>query len=155
MSNPRPPALRTDLLRAGLIAVAIAGVVVSIAMVILGLPEATPAQSVLLELAMLPISVSLAAALGILAMRARPAGRRSRLTLTGSGILGIAGATTMALAYVTGPRPLVHLGQALLLVGLLIALAVATALQPGRRRSLLELADEPDETEPDTADPQG
>ena len=103
---------------------------------------------------MVPISVSLAAGLGILAMRARRAGRRSRLTLTGSGILGIAGATTMALAYLVGPRPLVHLGQALLLVGLLIALAVVTALQPGRRHSVLELAEEPDEAEQDTTGPQ-
>ncbi len=154
---PRPPQVdltRADLIRGGLIAVATAGVVVSMAMVVIGLPETTPAQSVLLELAMLPISVSLAAALGLLAQRARQAGRRSRQVLTGSGVLGVAGLAAMGLAYLTGPRPLVHLGQAVLLVALLITLLVELRLQPARRRSWFALPAEPDQTDQDEADPQ-
>ena len=59
-------------------AVALAGVLVSVAMVLLGLPEATPAQSVLLELSSLPLSGSVAVGVVLLHLRAsRPVGRRS------------------------------------------------------------------------------
>jgi|GEM_PF-2870486 len=146
---------RSDLIRGALIAVAVAGVAVSMAMVVIGLPETTETQSVLLELAMLPISVSLAAVLGTLAQRARPAGRRSRRLLAGAGVLGCAGLATMGLAYLTAPRTLVHLGQALLLVGLLVALLVELRLQPARRRSWFELPPEAGDADPDDIDPQG
>jgi len=151
-SGPRPG---RDLLRAALIAVAIAGVAVSIAMVVLGLPESNSAQSTLLELSMAPISVSLAAALGMLAQRVRPAGRRSRLVLAGAGVIGFAGATTMVLAYTVGPRPLVHLGQALVLTALLVALLVELRLQPARRRVWFELPPEAEEAADDQDEPQG
>lgn len=149
MSQPQLPS-GSDLVRATLLAVAVAGVVVSMAMVVIGLPEENATQSVLLELAMLPISVSLAAALGLLARRARPAGPRSRRLLTAAGVLGLAGAAAMGLAYLTGPRPLVHLGQALVLVGLLVALLVQLRLQPPRRRAWFELPVEDDSDDPES-----
>ena len=154
--EPQPPQVdltRADLIRGGLIAVAIAGVVVSMAMVVIGLPEANEIQSTLLELAMVPTSVSLAAALGLVAQRVRPAGRRSRLVLVGAGTTSLAGATLMVLAYLTGPRPLVHLGQALVFTGLLAALVVAVRLQPPRRRVWFELPPEPDDAATDEDDP--
>ena len=134
MSEPGAARPGRGLLGAALITIAVAGVLAGIAMVVVGLPEATPIQSVLLELAMAPISVSLAAALGLLAQRARPAGRRSLLVLAGAGVVGFAGVTSMVLAYAVGPRPLVHLGQALVLVALLAALLIELRLQPPRRR---------------------
>lgn len=162
MTAPTPLSrVRLDLLRATLLAVAVAGVVVSIAMVVIGLPELNQTQSVLLELAMVPISVSLAAALGLLAQRARKPGRRSRLILAGTGVIGFAGATSMALAYLVGPRPLVSFGQALVLTALLVALLIQVRLQPPLRRVWFELPaewddsreddefDEPDQPAPD------
>lgn len=134
MSEPGAARPGRGLLGAALITIAVAGVLAGIAMVVVGLPEATPIQSVLLELAMAPISVSLAAALGLLAQRARPAGRRSLLVLAGAGVVGFAGVTSMVLAYAVGPRALVHLGQALVLVALLAALLIELRLQPPRRR---------------------
>lgn len=145
MSEPAAERPGRGLLGAALIAIAVAGVLAGITMVVVGLPEANPAQSVLLELAMAPISVSLAAALGLLALRARPAGRRSLLVLAGAGVVGFAGITSMILAYAVGPRPLVHLGQALVLVALLVALLVELRLQPPQRRLWTAASAEPDD----------
>lgn len=152
MSEPAAERSGRRLIGAALIVIAVAGVLAGIIMVVIGLPEATAVQSVLLELAMAPISVSLAAALGLLALRARPAGRRSRLVLAGAGVVGFAGVTTMILAYAVGPRPLVHLGQALVLVALLAALLVELRLQPARRRMWFELPAEPEADQPDRAE---
>lgn len=143
----------TTVSRVILIAIALIGVIASIAMVVIGLPEVNEVQSALLELAMVPTSVSLAAALGLLAQRARPAGRRSRVVLAGAGIASLAGATLMVLAYLLGPRALVHLGQALVFVGLLAALLVSIRLQPSRRRIWFELPPEPEEDADDEDDP--
>lgn len=151
MSDPAAERPGRGLLGAALIAIAVAGVLAGIVMVVIGLPEATAVQSVLLELAMAPISVSLVAALGLLALRARPAGRRSLLVLAGAGVVGFAGVTSMVLAYAVGPRPLVHLGQTLVLVALLAALLVELRLQPARRRLWFALPAEPDDSDPDQA----
>jgi len=154
MTEPTPDRPGNPLVRRLLIAVAVSGVAASMVMVVLGLPESTPAQSVLLELAMAPTSISLAAALGILAQRARSAGQRSRALLMTAGVIGFAGIGSMVLAYLTGPRPVVHLGQALLLVGLLAALLVTLRLQPAPRPHWFELPAQPDEADDDEADPE-
>jgi hypothetical protein len=139
------PARRLRVLPVALSAVAVAGVLVSVAMVVIGLPEQNAVQSVLLELSMAPTSVSLLAVLALLSRRARPAGPRSRWALITAGVLGCAGAASMVMAYTCGPRPLVHFGQALVLVCLLAALLIELRLQPARRHAWFELRDASEE----------
>jgi hypothetical protein len=117
-----------------LAAAAVAGVVVSVAFVVLGLPEASPAQSVLLELSSLPLSGSVAAGLVLLHRRAeRPVGARSRVVLAGGAAAVAFGLVLMGWAYAVGPRDLVHTGQLLVWLGLLAALLVMVRRLPRRR----------------------
>jgi 4-hydroxybenzoate polyprenyltransferase len=133
-------------------AVAVAGVVVSVIMVLLGLPEATPAQSVLLELSSLPLSVSVAAGVAILHLRAsRPVGRRSRVVLSGGGAAVAFGLVLMVWAYLVGPRGLVHAGQLLVWLGLLAALLVMLRRQPRRRLTRFSLLPDDESDEADDA----
>jgi hypothetical protein len=133
-----------------LAAVAVAGVLVSVAMVLVGLPEATPAQSVLLELSALPLSVSVGAGVLILHLRAtRPIGARSRRALVAGGAVGAVGLLLMAWAYLGGPRDVVHVGQVLVWLGLLAALLVMIRRQPRRRITHFHVPDEADEDGPE------
>lgn len=136
-----------------LAAVALAGVIVSVAMVLVGLPEANPAQSVVLELSSLPLSVSVAAGLGILQQRAvRQPGRRSLLVLLGGAIGVIVGLVLVAWAYAFGPRNVVHTGQLLIWLGLFAALVVLVRLQPRRRYARFRI--EAEDGDPEAADPE-
>ena len=123
-----------------LAAVAVAGVVVSVAFVLLGLPEANAVQSVLLELSSLPLSVSLAAGILVLQLRAdRQPGRRSTIVLLAAAGLVILGLVLIGWAYAFGPRDVVHTGQLLVWLGLFPALVVMVRLQPRPRSSRFEL----------------
>jgi len=127
-----------------LASLAFAGVIVSVAMVVLGLPEANAVQTVLLELSALPLSVSVAAGIGMLHLSAgRPLGPRSRVALlTGAGFL-LLGIALIVWAYLVGPRGAVHTGQVLIWIGLFAALLVMVRRQPKRRLVRYELSDEP------------
>ena len=131
--------------------VAALGVVLSIVMVVLGLSESTPAQQVALELSALPLSFSLAAGdLILLSTGSRQPGPRGRTVVAGGATISLLGLLLMVFAYLTGPRDLVHLGQFLIFVGLLLALFVGM----GMRRSRTEwfhLQEVDDEDDPDAA----
>lgn len=130
-------------------AVALAGVLVSVAMVVVGLPEATPAQSVLLELSSLPLSVSVATGVLLLHLSAvRPVGPKSRLVLAVGAALIAFGLVLMLWAYLAGPRDRVHAGQALVWLGLFATLVVMVRRQPRRRATRLSLL-EPEEDDGD------
>ena len=122
--------LRTLLLPA----FAVAGVIVSVAMVLIGYPEANGTQTVLLELSSLPLSVSVAIGIVILDHRAvGPLGRRTRVVLlTGLGFIAL-GLLMMMWAYLPGPRELVHIGQLLVWIGLFVGLLVTVRRLPRRR----------------------
>jgi peptidoglycan/LPS O-acetylase OafA/YrhL len=138
-------------------AVALAGVVASVAMVLAGLPEATPAQSVLLELSSLPLSASVAAGILLLHRSAsRPVGPRSRRVLAGAGAALGFGLVLMLWAYLVGPRGLVHSGQLLVWLGLVAALLVMIRRQPRRRATRFSLLDAAADADPedDSADPE-
>ncbi|MFT4109513.1 hypothetical protein [Propionicimonas sp.] len=128
-------------------AVALAGVLVSVCFVVIGLPEANPAQSVLLELSSLPLSVSVGAGILMLHRRAdRPVGPRSRVLLIAGGAAVAFGLVMMAWAYLPGPRDLVHSGQLLVWLGLLAGLVVMIRRQPRQRARSFHL-DESDEVD--------
>lgn len=132
------------------ITLVIYGVVAAISMIILGWPESTPAQIVLLELAALPLQGSLAVGLWHLSRRMRPLGSRGRVVWW--AILGIAGLGLglVGVAYL-GPRGLVPLGLSLVWVALLLAMVLVVSHLP--RRSMRELLRVlPDEDEADETD---
>ncbi len=110
--------------------IAIVAVVLSIVLIVYGLPEQTATQTLALELGTLPLSVALAAGDLMLLDRAKRApsagGRRG---LIAGGVLSGIGLLLMALAYLTGPRGLVQFGQFVVFVGLLIVLLIAIGLQ--------------------------
>jgi hypothetical protein len=135
--------------RVFLSAIALAGVLVSVAMVLIGLPEATPAQSVLLELSSLPLSVAVGAGILMLHLSARaPLGHRSRTVML-VGAAGTAfGLVMMLWAYLLGPRDFVHSGQVLVWLGLLAMLLVMLRRQQRRRFTRFSLLD-PDEQDED------
>lgn len=131
------------LLRVGLPFIAVGGVVTGVAMVAVGLPEATPLQSVLLELSSVPLSVAVAAGIAILRRRAdREPGPRSVQVLAGGGAAIAFGVVLMVWAYAVGPRTVVHAGQALVWLGLLALLLVVLRLQPRRRFARYTLPDQ-------------
>lgn len=136
-------------------ALAVAGVIVGVAMVVIGYPEANGVQSVLLELSSLPLSFSVAVGIGILGRRAdRPLGRRTRaVLLTGLGLVAL-GLVLVMWAYLPGPRELVQLGQTLVWLGLFAALLVAIRRLPSRRFSSYHVVerDEEDDDEEEPAD---
>jgi hypothetical protein len=117
-------------------ALAVAGVFVSVAMVVIGLPEANAMQSVLLELSSLPLSFSVAVGIVLLQQRAvRPMGRRSRMVFQSGLALVALGLVLMFWAYLPGPRGLVHTGQLVVWIGLLAALVMVIRRLPRRRHS--------------------
>ena len=136
-------------------ALAVAGVIVSVAMVVIGYPEANAVQTVLLELSSLPLSFAVAVGIVILGRRVdRPLGRRTRMVLlAGLGFITL-GMIMMIRAYLPGPRELVHIGQLLVWVGLLAALLVTIRRLPRRRISRYHVVerDEDDEGVEDPAD---
>ena len=136
-------------------ALAVAGVIVSVAMVVIGYPEANAVQTVLLELSSLPLSFAVAVGIVILGRRVdRPLGRRTRMVLlAGLGLIAL-GMIMMIWAYLPGPRELVHIGQLLVWVGLLAALLVTIRRLPRRRISRYHVVerDEDDEGVEDPAD---
>lgn len=139
-------------MRVMLYAVALAGVLVGMAMVLLGLPEATPAQTVLLELSSLPMSVSVGVGVLLLHWSAdRPVGPRSRVVLAASGAAVGLGLLLVWLAYLSGPRELVHTGQTMVWLGLVAALLVMIRRQPRRRRKALTELEWEDEEDGDDA----
>ena len=113
-----------------LVIVAGLGVVLSVALVVFGLPESTAAQSLALELSALPLSLSLAAGDLILLERAgRAPTRRGRLALIiGAAISGL-GLLLMALSYLTSVHSLVQFGQFVVFIGLGTVLLVSIGLQ--------------------------
>ena len=115
-------------------ALAVAGVIVSVAMVVIGYPEANAVQTVLLELSSLPLSFALAVGIVIIGQRVEnPLGRRARrVLLTGLALIAL-GVVLMIWAYLPGPRDLVHAGQALIWLGLLAALLITIRRLPRRR----------------------
>ena len=136
-------------------ALAVAGVLISVAMVVIGYPEANEVQTVLLELSSLPLSFAVAVGIVILGRRVdRPLGRRTRMVLlAGLGLIAL-GIIVMIWAYLPGPRELVHIGQLLVWVGLLAALLVTIRRLPRRRISRYHVVerDEDDEGVEDPAD---
>lgn len=138
-----------------LAALALAGVIVSVGMVLLGLPEANAAQTVLLELSSLPLSASVGVGIVLLRDRAvREPGRRALWVLLTGAVLVLLGLVLVVWAYVLGPRDIVHTGQALIWLGLFAALVVMVRLQPRARHTQFRL-DDPDEADSDDepADP--
>ncbi|HSK32167.1 MAG TPA: hypothetical protein VK903_01660 [Propionicimonas sp.] len=115
-------------------ALAVAGVILGVAMVVIGYPEANGVQTVLLELSSLPLSFAVAIGIVILDHRAvRPLGRRTQaVLLTGLGFIAL-GLLTMMWAYLPGPRELVHIGQLLVWIGLFAGLLVTIRRLPRRR----------------------
>ena len=131
--------------------VAALGVLASIVMVVLGLSEATAAQQVALELSALPLSVALAAGDAILlSTGSRQPGPRGRMVVAGGAGLSLLGLLLMAFAYITGPRTIVHLGQFLIFVGLLLVLFVGMGMQRSRTE-WFHLQEVEDEDDPDAA----
>lgn len=143
--------LRTVLLPA----LAVAGVIVSVAMVVIGYPEANAVQSVLLELSSLPLSFAVAVGILILGRKVeRPLGRRTQVVLfVGLGLIAL-GLLVMMWAYLPGPRELVHLGQLLVWLGLFANLLVTIRRLPRHRFSDYHVVEreEDDEGVEDPAD---
>ena len=128
---------------------ALAGVIVSVAMVLLGLPEANPVQSVLLELSALPLSVAVAIGVWMLHERAdRPISERSRMVLRIAAGLVALGLALIAWAYLVGPREVVHAGQGLVWLGLFAALVVIVRRQPRAPSTRFELTDSDADDDP-------
>lgn len=141
--------LRTVLL----LALAVAGVIVGVAMVVIGYPEANAVQSVLLELSSLPLSFAVAVGILILGRKVeRPLGRRTQIVLfIGLGLIAL-GLLVMMWAYLPGPRELVHLGQLLVWLGLFANLLVTIRRLPTRRFSHYHVV-EREEDDEDVEDP--
>jgi hypothetical protein len=150
------PYPRTVLRTVLLPALAVAGVIVSVAMVVIGYPEANGIQTVLLELSSLPLSFAVAVGIVILDRRAvRPLGRRTQVVLlTGLGFIAL-GLLMMMWAYLPGPRELVHIGQLLVWIGLFAGLLVTIRRLPRRPFTSYHVIerDTDDEDVEDPADP--
>jgi len=125
-------------------ALAVAAVAVGVGMVLLGLPEATPTQTVLLELSSLPLSAALALGVWTVAGRLRPWSPVTRWALTAAGVAVATGLGLIATAYLAGPRTLVHLGQTVVWLSLLAAMLYVIARSPRRQASRFRLIEEDD-----------
>lgn len=114
-------------------ALAVAGVGTTVGMVLLGWPEANPGQVVLLELAAVPVQLSVALGLWHLhRLGTRPSAGASRALGVLAGVSGI-GLLLVLLAYLTGPRGLAHLGQSVVWLALLAGLVVIVRRLPRPR----------------------
>jgi hypothetical protein len=135
-----------------LAAVALAAAVVSVAAVVLGWPERTPGQVLLLELAALPLQVSIGAGLLHLAPTADWTPPRRQLGL-GLGAAWLAGLLVLLLGYLTGPRSLVQVGQVVMWLALLGLLVLLVLVQPRSRGRLARfIRSSPDEADDDLLD---
>ncbi|MEE9964631.1 MAG: hypothetical protein K4304_06010 [Propionicimonas sp.] len=111
------------------------GVLTSIVMVVVGLPEQTASQQLMLELGSLPLSVALAAGNLILLERAvRRPGLRGRRALIGGALVSAVGLAVVAVALMIGQGGVVQFGQLLIFLGLGLVLLVAIRLQPSAAR---------------------
>lgn len=135
------------------ITLVIYGVVASISMTVLGWPEETPAQVVLLELSTLPLQAALSVGLWHLSLRARPLGRRGRLARWLAVAVAGAGLILVGVAYL-GPRGLVHLGLALIWIGLLLGLVLVVTHLP-RRQMRSQFTSLPDDEDADDGPGEG
>lgn len=127
---------------------ALAGVGVGVGMIILGLPEATPAQTTLLELSSLPLSAALGLGVAQLATRVRPLAVVTRRILIGSSAGVLVGLGMILAAYSVVPRSWVHLGQLVIWVALFGALIAVVSQLPRRVSPPFELDDQDEETTP-------
>jgi uncharacterized membrane protein len=138
-----------------LAAVALAAAVVSVAAVVLGWPERTPGQVLLLELAALPLQLAVGAGLLHLAPTAGWTPQRRWLG-QGLGAGWLLGLLLLLLGYLTGPRSLVQVGQVVMwlaLLGLLVLLVLAQPRSGGRlARFIRSGADSDDEPEDEDGD---
>lgn len=131
--------------------VAALGVALTVALVIYGLPEATPGQVMALTLSALPLSVSVAAGDLILLQRAqRTPSTPARWTMIGGGALSGIGLVMMLAALPASAPAVVQFGQFLIFVGLLAVLLIAISLQVPARTEWFRL-EEVAELEPDPA----
>jgi hypothetical protein len=120
--------------------VAAVGVVLTVALVIYGLPEATPGQAVALTLSALPLSISVAAGDLILLQRAqRGPSPTARWTMIGGGMLSGVGLVMMLVALLASVPAAVQLGQFVVFVGLLVVLLIAISLQVPARTEWFRL----------------
>ncbi|MGB7964443.1 MAG: hypothetical protein WCF12_15990 [Propionicimonas sp.] len=114
-------------------ALALAGLGTTVGMVVLGWPEANPAQVVLLELAALPAQVSFALGLWHLhGLGTRPSNHGTRVLGILAGVSGL-GLLLVLMAYLTGPRGLVHFGQSVVWLALLAGMFVIVRRLPRPR----------------------
>lgn len=118
------------------------GVVLSVIMVAVGLPEQTATQQIMLELGSLPLSVALAAGNLILLERAvrHPGPRGRRVLGIGAGI-SVLGLAVLAVSFLSGFPAGVQFGQFLIFVGLGAVLLIAIRLQPSARRQAVSFSD--------------
>lgn len=132
--------------------VAAVGVVLTVTLVIYGLPETNPSQIVALTLSALPLSVSVAAGDLILLQRAqRTPSPAARWTMIGGGVISGVGLLMMVVALLASAPAVVQFGQFLVFVGLLAVLLIAISLQVPARTEWFRLEDVA-ELEPDPAD---
>lgn len=105
-------------------ALALAGIGTTVGMVVLGWPEANPAQVVLLELAAVPLQVSFALGLWHLyGLGTRASNHGDKVLGALTGVSGV-GLLLVLLGYLSGPRGLVHFGQSVVWLALLVGLVV-------------------------------
>lgn len=122
--SPRSPAVRVGVL-CGLL------VVVSVVMIVVGLPEASLFQRRLLELSGVPLAGATALLIVHLAQELHPLPRRTRTTFALAGVTVGLGIVVMLLAYLFGWGT-IHLGQTVVWVGLGIALIHVLLVRPKR-----------------------
>jgi peptidoglycan/LPS O-acetylase OafA/YrhL len=123
-----------------LAAIAIFGVLLSVVLIIFGLPENTATTKLMLELSALPLSVSLAAGNLILLERAkRTPSHRAKVTLLSGAALSGVGLIVMLVALFVSRPGLVQFGQFVVFVGMLAVLFVAMRLQERGNAAWLDL----------------
>lgn len=127
---------------------ALAGVAVGVGMIILGLPEATPAQTTLLELSSLPLSAALGLGVAQLATRVRPLTAVTRRVLIASSVGVLVGLGVILAAYAVGPRSWVHIGQLVIWLALFAALIAVVSQLPRRGSTPFELEEEDEQPFP-------
>lgn len=126
-----------------LVIVAVFGVVLSVVLIVFGLPEATDGQRLALELSALPLSLALAAGDLILLERAdHLPSPRARGGLIAGGVASALGLLVMGLAYLTGPRGMVQFGQFIVFLGLLVVLLIGVSLQASGNTQWVHLEEE-------------
>ncbi len=109
---------------------------VGVWMIVAGMPERTPQQSLLLELSALPLSAAVAVAIAQMAFERRLLRRRGlpRWILLGAAALVGSGLVAYVVAFTAGPRAVSSFGQALIWVGLGVAFCYLAADSIRRER---------------------